>query len=192
MLTRIELEAKLGAKLDPDAVLVICHPVTMKEDTLEEAGEFFATLETLDRQILFLYPNADAGSRRLIQMTKKFVASRKRTKLFVNFEHTYLSLLADVAVLLGNSSSGIIESTSVGLPTLNIGIRQRGREHAANVLDVPADKTKILKAIRKAELPGFRNASPWLPNPYGDGHACQKILKVLTETPLDSRLLFKA
>jgi UDP-N-acetylglucosamine 2-epimerase len=80
----------------------------------------------------------------------------------------------------------------VRIPALNVGIRQRGREHAANVLDVPADRQAIAKAIRKAESPWFRQSIKRLVNPYGDGKASPAIVKVLTETPLGSRLLFKA
>jgi UDP-hydrolysing UDP-N-acetyl-D-glucosamine 2-epimerase len=193
LLTRTELQTTLGVKLVPDAVLAIYHPVTMKEDSLEEAAEIFAALQTLKRQILFIYPNADAGSRRLIKMTEEFVVAHGDAKLFVNLDHTtYLSLLGNVSLLVGNSSSGIIESTSVKVPALNIGIRQRGREHAANVLDVPAKKAAILKAIRKAESPAFRKSTGRLTNPYGKGEASATVVKVLTETSLDSRLLFKA
>ena len=193
LLTRAQLETKLRVALAPDAILAVYHPVTMKRDTLEEAGEIFAALQTLDRQILFIYPNADAGSRRLIEMSERFVAKCRKARLFVNFDHTtYLSLLRNVSLLVGNSSSGIIESTSVGQPALNIGIRQRGREHAANVLDVPAERGAILEEIRKAESPKFRKSVQRLRNPYGDGHASKTIVKVLTETAFDSRLLFKA
>jgi UDP-hydrolysing UDP-N-acetyl-D-glucosamine 2-epimerase len=123
LLTRAQLETKLGVVLARDAILAICHPVTMKQDTLEEVGAVFAALPDLDRQILFIYPNADAGSRRLIEMTERFVSHHRNARLFVNFDHTtYLSLLNNVSLLVGNSSSGIIESTSVGLPALNIGI----------------------------------------------------------------------
>jgi UDP-hydrolysing UDP-N-acetyl-D-glucosamine 2-epimerase len=193
LLMRAQLQTAIGAALAPDAILAIYHPVTMKDDSLEEAVEMFAALRTLERQILFIYPNADAGSRRLIKMTEQFVAAKGNARLYVNLDHTtYLSLLSNVSLLVGNSSSGIIESTSVGVPALNIGIRQRGREHAANVLDVPADRKAILKAIRKVESPAFRKAIQRLANPYGKGRACATIVKVLTETPLNSRLLFKA
>lgn len=101
-------------------------------------------------------------------------------------------LLRNVSLLVGNSSSGIIESTSVGQAALNIGIRQRGREHAGKVLDVPAERGAILEEVRKAESPKFRKSVQRLRNPYGDGHASETIVKVLTETPFDSRLLFKA
>jgi UDP-N-acetylglucosamine 2-epimerase (non-hydrolysing)/GDP/UDP-N,N'-diacetylbacillosamine 2-epimerase (hydrolysing) len=161
-------------------------------DTLAEAHEVFAALEQVGRQILFLYPNADAGSRRLIRMAEHFVANHPRAKLLVNFDHnTYLSLLRCVALLVGNSSSGIIESTSLGIPTLNIGVRQRGREHAANVLDVAADRRQIRAAIAQALSPKFRDSVQGLENPYGDGHAAQTIVEVLTRTPLGARLLFK-
>jgi UDP-hydrolysing UDP-N-acetyl-D-glucosamine 2-epimerase len=193
LLTGAQLQTKLGVKLKPDFILAIYHPVTMKDDSLEEAGELFAALQNMDRQILFIYPNADAGSHRLIAMTEKFVADHRDAEVFVNLDHTtYLSLLSQASLLVGNSSSGIIESTSVKTPALNIGIRQRGREHAANVLDVPADREAILKAIRNAKSPSFRKLIQQLTNPYGKGEASEAIVKVLTETPLGERLLFKA
>lgn len=191
--TKAQLEAKLGVPLQSDAILVIYHPVTMLDDSLHEAGELFAALKQTTRQLIFIYPNADAGSRRLVRLTEQFLSDRKNARLFVNFDHTtYLSLLRHVSVLVGNSSSGIIESTSLGIPALNIGIRQRGREHAGNVVDVPADRRAILAALEKVERSAFRKKIRYLRNPYGDGRACERIVKVLTQTPLDSRLLFKA
>jgi UDP-hydrolysing UDP-N-acetyl-D-glucosamine 2-epimerase len=193
LVTRAQLQTTLGVTLKPDFVLAIYHPVTMKEDSLEEAGELFAALRSMKRQILFIYPNADAGSRRLINLTEKFVADHRDAALFVNLDHTtYLSLLSRASLLIGNSSSGIIESTSVKVPALNIGIRQRGREHAANVLDVPADRKAILKAFRKVQSLAFVRSIERLANPYGKGAASATIVKVLTEVPLDERLLFKA
>ncbi len=191
--TKGQLEAKLGIPVEPGAILVIYHPVTMLRDSLQESGELFAALKQLRRQFIFIYPNADAGSRRLVRLTEEFVRKQNNARLFVNLDHTtYLSLLRHVSVLVGNSSSGIIEATSLGVPALNVGIRQRGREHAANVLDVPADREAIVAAIEKAESPAFRQNVRKLRNPYGDGRACERIVKVLTHTPLGSRLLFKA
>ena len=99
----------------------------------------FAALELLPEQILFCYPNADAGSRALIERTHAFL-SRRRGRLFVNLDSlTYWSLLRQVDLLLGNSSSGIMETPSFALPTVNIGLRQEGRERARNILDCPPD-----------------------------------------------------
>jgi UDP-N-acetylglucosamine 2-epimerase len=165
----------------------------MLQDSLYEVPELFAALRQCKRQMFFMYPNADAGSRRLIQLIENFVAARNNAHLFVNFDHTtYLSLLRNSAVLIGNSSSGIIESTSLGIPAINIGIRQRGREHAGNVIDVPAERKAILAALKQASDPTCRKKAGRLRNPYGDGRAGARIVSVLTQTPLNDRLLFKA
>jgi UDP-N-acetylglucosamine 2-epimerase (non-hydrolysing)/GDP/UDP-N,N'-diacetylbacillosamine 2-epimerase (hydrolysing) len=151
-----------------------------------------AALHGAEQQILFIYPNADAGSRKLIQLTERFIAGNPGSRLFVNLDHTtYLSLLKHVDLLMGNSSSGVIESTSLGIPTLNIGIRQKGREHAANVLDVAADRKEIRQAMQHALSPAFRKAAQNLENPYGDGHASKIITSILAKAPLGPKLLFK-
>ncbi len=192
LLTKPQVEKKLGITLRKKTILALYHPVTLMKDTVQEAEEMLAALRGSKQQILFIYPNADAGSRKLIQKMERFVAGTPGSKLFVNLDHTtYLSLLKNVDLLIGNSSSGIIESTSLGIPTLNIGIRQRGREHAANVLDVPAKRKEILKAMQHALTPHFRRSVKNLENPYGNGHASQKITSVLAKTPLGPKLLFK-
>jgi len=192
LLTQQQLEKKLGISLQSKVVLALYHPVTLMKDTVEEAAEILAALREIKEQILFIYPNADAGSHKLIQMTERFITSRPSSKLFVNLDHTtYLSLLTNVDALVGNSSSGIIESTSLGIPTLNVGLRQQGREHAANILDVPARKNKILAAVRRALSKDFKRKAQSLENPYGDGHASQRICEVLTKVPLGPSLIFK-
>jgi len=149
-LSKTEVEKKLNLKLTPETLLCIFHPVTLMKNTIEEADEVFAALEGIPEPLIFLYPNADAGSRELIARAEN-VSKRRRSRVLVNLEHrTYLSLLNNVGALVGNSSSGIIESTSLEVPAVNIGIRQRGREHAANVIDVPAERAAIQRAIRRA------------------------------------------
>jgi UDP-hydrolysing UDP-N-acetyl-D-glucosamine 2-epimerase len=192
LLTKPQIEKNLGIKLNKKTILALYHPVTLMKDTVAEAEEMFAALGGIENQILFIYPNADAGSRKLVQLTERFIAANPGSTLFVNLDHTtYLSLLKNVDLLMGNSSSGIIESTSLGIPALNIGIRQKGREHAANVLDVAADRKEIRQAMLRALSPGFRSSIQNLKNPYGDGHASQKIAAVLSKAPLGPELLFK-
>jgi UDP-N-acetylglucosamine 2-epimerase (non-hydrolysing)/GDP/UDP-N,N'-diacetylbacillosamine 2-epimerase (hydrolysing) len=193
LLSKTQIEKKLGISLNQKkTILALYHPVTLMKDTVHEATEMFAALEKTKEQVLFVYPNADAGSREIIHMTEQFISRKPDRKLFVNLDHTtYLSLLKNVDLLLGNSSSGVIETTSLGTPALNIGIRQKGREHAANVLDVPANRREIRKAIQKALSTDFKHSARGLENPYGDGHACQIITKCLTTTPLKN-LLFKS
>ncbi len=192
LLTKAQTEKNLGIRLRKDAVLCIYHPVTMFKNTVEEAEEVFAALDGIKRQVIFIYPNADAGCRKLILRAEEFVASHKSSRVFVNLDHrTYLSLLSHVGVLVGNSSSGIIESTSLEVPTVNVGIRQTGREHAANVIDVPAERGAIRAAIARALTPEFGRSIRGLESPYGDGGAAKIITDVLVKSPLGKKLLFK-
>jgi UDP-hydrolysing UDP-N-acetyl-D-glucosamine 2-epimerase len=191
--TRDQLETRLGIALKHPTVLVAYHPVTLARDTVREADSLFAALQTLSDQILFCYPNADAGSRNLIERARAFAASRgDDAHVFVNLDAlTYWSLLKQVDLLAGNSSSGIMESASFALPTVNIGVRQQGRERARNVLDAIADTSSILAAIAKAKSPEFRRSLHGMTNPYGEGVASEKIVEVLTSVPLSEELLIK-
>ena len=191
LLSKAEVEKELGLNIGLDTLLCIFHPVTLMKNTVEEADEVFAALKGLRNPVVFVYPNADAGSRELIGRAEKFAADHG-SRLLVNLDHrTYLSLLKNVGALVGNSSSGIIESTSLEVPVVNVGIRQRGREHAANVIDVPAEKLAIQRAIRKALSPEFRRSIRGLKSPYGEGNAAKIIMRVLTKAPLGENLLFK-
>jgi UDP-N-acetylglucosamine 2-epimerase (non-hydrolysing)/GDP/UDP-N,N'-diacetylbacillosamine 2-epimerase (hydrolysing) len=104
---------------------------------------------------------------------------------------TYWSLLRQVQLMVGNSSSGIMETASFHLPTVNIGLRQQGRERASNVLDAPADTGAILAAVGAARHPDFRASLHGMSNPYGDGVASEKIAEILTSAPLGQKLLMK-
>jgi UDP-N-acetylglucosamine 2-epimerase (non-hydrolysing)/GDP/UDP-N,N'-diacetylbacillosamine 2-epimerase (hydrolysing) len=157
-----------------------------------DADAVFAALAELPQQILFCYPNADAGSRALIGRIQAFCATNNQARLFINLPHmTYLSLLGEAALFIGNSSSGIMETPSFRLPTVNIGVRQRGRERAANVLDAPADTAEILRQVEWALAPEFVTSLTGMENPYGDGHAAERIADVLACAPLGSELLIK-
>lgn len=191
LLGKPELEKKLGFEVAADTVLCLYHPVTMKRNTVEEADEVFAAVSELGLPLIFVYPNADAGSRELIRRAEE-LAEKGSARVLVNLEHaTYLSLLKQVGVLVGNSSSGIIESTSLEVPVVNVGIRQRGREHAANVIDAPAEREAIKKAIRRALSAKFRNSIRGLESPYGDGNAATIVARSLMNAPLGDKLLFK-
>jgi UDP-N-acetylglucosamine 2-epimerase (non-hydrolysing)/GDP/UDP-N,N'-diacetylbacillosamine 2-epimerase (hydrolysing) len=190
--TREELESLLKIHLEKPAILVACHPVTIARDTVQEAAPLFEALASLPDQILFCYPNADAGSRDLISRARSFAASRKNSHVFVNLDVlTYWSLLHQVEVFLGNSSSGIMETPSLALPTVNVGLRQQGRERARNILDVTPDVQALLNALRTAKSPSFRESLRGMTNPYGDGFASEKIVQVLTTVPLSQELLMK-
>ena len=192
LLTREEVASQLQVDLSSPPLLVAYHPVTLAQDTTEEADAVFAALETVPEQILFCYPNADAGSRALIDRAKSFLASRGRGSIYINLDAvTYWSLLRQAGMLVGNSSSGIMETASFAVPTVNIGMRQQGRERARNVLDAAANKESIRKAMETARTAEFRTSLVGMANPYGEGHASEKIVEVLTTVPLTRELLVK-
>jgi UDP-N-acetylglucosamine 2-epimerase (non-hydrolysing)/GDP/UDP-N,N'-diacetylbacillosamine 2-epimerase (hydrolysing) len=173
-------------------MLAAWHPVTILKDTNAEADSFFEALAETAGQLIFVYPNSDAGSYALMERTKELAARRGNTRIFVNLDAvTYWSLLGQVDVMAGNSSSGIMEAASFALPVVNVGMRQQGRERAANVLDVLPDKAAIVNGLRRALIPGFRKDLRGMANPYGDGNAAKKIADVLATVNLDELLVKK-
>ena len=191
LLTRSALEERLGIRFTSPAILAAYHPVTILSDTTVEADAVFAALAQAPGQLLFVYPNADAGSRALIDRARALVGSRADTRLFVNLDPvTYWSLMGQVDAMVGNSSSGIMEAASFGLPVVDIGMRQQGRERGANVLTVRPVTDEIVRALSQALSADFRESLRGMSNPYGDGNAAETIKQVLTTVNLD-RLLVK-
>jgi UDP-N-acetylglucosamine 2-epimerase (non-hydrolysing)/GDP/UDP-N,N'-diacetylbacillosamine 2-epimerase (hydrolysing) len=192
LLDRPALETRLGVELTPHTLLAAWHPVTILRDTNAEADALFTALAQSPGQLLFVYPNADAGSYALIERTRALTETRGNTHIFVNLDAvTYWSLLGQVDAMVGNSSSGIMEAASFSLPVVNVGMRQQGRERARNVIDARAEPQAILAAIAQALSVEFRDGLRGMSNPYGDGTAAATIAHVLTTVPLES-LLIKA
>jgi UDP-hydrolysing UDP-N-acetyl-D-glucosamine 2-epimerase len=174
------------------SILVTYHPVTIARDTTREADALYAALEGLSGQLIFCYPNADAGSRRLVERAHDFAGQHGNAKVLVNLDPiSYWSLLRDAELLIGNSSSGIMEAASFAVPVVNVGIRQRGRERARNVLDAEPTEASISQEISIARSPQFRASLEGMENPYGDGHAAERITRVLATVPLNEDLLMK-
>lgn len=192
LLDRSMLEKHLSIDLSNASAIVAYHPVTLLEDTIAEADALFAALERIPQQLIFCYPNADAGSRALVERTRHFLTRRGNGRLFVNLPAvTYWSLLRQVQCMIGNSSSGIMETASFALPTVNIGLRQKGRERPKNVIDALPVKQNILAAIELAASQAFTDSLRGMNNPYGDGTATERILDVLTNLPERDVLLMK-
>jgi UDP-N-acetylglucosamine 2-epimerase (non-hydrolysing)/GDP/UDP-N,N'-diacetylbacillosamine 2-epimerase (hydrolysing) len=190
--SRKELESELGADLAVPPIVIAYHPTTLALDTTREADAVFTALARLPGPLLFCYPNADAGSHSLIDRTRSFLQAHPAARLFVNLNpHSYWSLLSYSAMLLGNSSSGVMEAASFGIPAVNIGIRQRGREHGPNVLNAEPTVEDILDKVRTAQDPAFRASLEGTQNPYGDGHSADRIVEVLATVPLGEELLIK-
>lgn len=192
LLTKPELEEALHIDLSRPTILIAYHPVTLLRDTLSEADALYAALEALDEQLIFCYPNADAGSRALIERAESFLQRRGSGHLFVNLPAiTYWSLLRHMQLMIGNSSSGIMETGSFALPTVNVGMRQQGRERAANILDALPETSSILSRIAEAKSEAFRQSLAGMMNPYGDGHAAERMIQVLSTLPPAETLLLK-
>jgi UDP-hydrolysing UDP-N-acetyl-D-glucosamine 2-epimerase len=162
------------------------------EHTEWHVGELLAALGTFERPITFTLPNADPCGRLILRRLKEFVQTHPKAHLVENMgTQRYFSLMALAAAMIGNSSSGIIEAPSFGLPVVNIGTRQQGRLRAANVIDVGYKREAIVQGIHAALKPQFRARLSGLANPYGDGHAAERIVARLKEVPLDHRLIRK-
>jgi UDP-hydrolysing UDP-N-acetyl-D-glucosamine 2-epimerase len=192
LLTRDQLETLLEVDLTIPSAVVAYHPVTLLGDTLSEVDSLFEALAALPLQLLFCYPNADAGSRSLIDRARSFLAARANGRIFVNLPAVhYWGLLRSVSLMIGNSSSGIMESASFALPTVNVGLRQKGRERARNILDADATAASILQKAQEAQSSAFKQSLVGMSNPYGDGHAAERILQVLTSLSNRDKLLMK-
>jgi UDP-hydrolysing UDP-N-acetyl-D-glucosamine 2-epimerase len=190
LLHRAALEAHLNLSFVQPSILVAWHPVTILRDTNAEADALFAALAAAAGQLIFVFPNSDAGSYALIARTRALAETRPDTHIFVNLDAvTYWSLLGQVDAMVGNSSSGIMEAASFALPVVNVGMRQQGRERARNVIDVSSDANAISAALRRAIGAEYRASLRGMTNPYGDGNAAKTIAHVLASTPIEDLLI---
>ena len=186
-----ELENSLGGmKVDRRTVIVTFHAATL--DPADPADRFAALLEALDRQedvnVIMTYPNNDRQGRRLIAMIGEYAAARRGRVLAVPTlgKRRYLSALRYAGAVVGNSSSGIIEVPSAGIPTVDIGIRQQGREASEAVIHCGDSADEISGAIRLALSPEGRERAARAANPYGGPDTLKKIIDALTLTPLEA------
>lgn len=180
-------------RLDPKEpyLLVVQHPVT--EEMSEAGDQMAATLEAvceLGLQTILIHPNSDAGRtgiRRAIETYRRPFIHVRRSVLRDHFA----GLMAAAAAMVGNSSAGILEAPSFGLPAVNIGRRQKGRMQGENVIDCEPQRAAIVAAIREAISPEFRKPLVSMTNPYGDGRSSARIVNILRTIPIDERLLVK-
>ncbi|MDB5599496.1 MAG: hypothetical protein JWN71_1540 [Xanthobacteraceae bacterium] len=177
--------------LEPRAVNVIVtfHPVTLADDSLSQLDELLAALAQLpDAAILFTGSNADPDGRRIDARVQQFVAGHPAARFVASLgAENYFAALTHMDVVVGNSSSGLYEAPSFGVPTVNIGDRQKGRLRAASVIDCPAERNAIGDAVQAALARGRRPTE----NPYGDGHASERIVTVLKSLADPRQVLVK-
>ncbi len=189
-LSREELCSDYGFDADRSLALLLFHPVL--QEAAEAGGQMDKVLQGLEGhglQVLCLMPNADAGAH-LIRSQVEVYQDRSGSDFQVRTHlsrNEFVSWLKHVDVMVGNSSSGIIEAATFGTPVINIGSRQQGRERSKNVYDVEVDAVAIKRAVQHA-LSETRESAE---NIYGDGKAGSRMLQLLLELPMDESILGK-
>lgn len=190
LLKKEELEQSLGFKFREKNLLITFHPVTL--DFQSAAEQFQELLEALDKLeievgLIFTKPNSDTDGRSIIKMMDDYAAKHNNAKVFTSLgQSRYLSTIACVDAVVGNSSSGLYEVPSFKKPTINIGDRQKGRLQAASVINCEPVSGIIKEAIREA----FEKDCSDTVNPYGDGNSSKRIVSVLKQV-LNPRSLLK-
>lgn len=197
LLTKKDLCVKYTISNKP-LILISYHPVTTEwldakkqMETVMNSAIEIANKESME--IIVIYPNIYPGGLKIINAIKKFARQNKNIQVFKNLPYLdYISLMANSSVLVGNTSSGIIEAPSLGIPYVCVGTRQQGRERANNVIETGYSKNEIMTAIKKALFDkNFLSTVKKNKSPYGEGRASQKIIKVLTKVKINKELLQK-
>lgn len=188
LLDQTGLESSLNIKLGQRNLLITFHPVTLEiTSAADQMAELLAALDELqDTQLIFTLPNADTEGRALIRMVEEFVAQHANAHAYTSLgQLRYLSCIAHVDGVVGNSSSGLIEVPCFRKGTINIGDRQRGRLRAASVIDCLPTRQSIGAALERLYSADFQASLRQVRNPYSEGGASDKIVEVIKNYPLD-------
>lgn len=190
LMSKDEIEKEIGFAIDNHTILVTYHPVTLGNRTAkEDIDDFIAALEKKKNlRIIFTMPNSDTGGQAIVEAINAFADKNpQRAKAFKSLGVLrYLSVMRQVAAVVGNSSSGLVEVPSFGIPTLNIGDRQKGRMAADSVFNCKTDKQAVLKGLDIVMSEEFRQKAAAIHNPYDKEGTAQAIFKVISTYPLDS------
>ncbi len=192
LLGRKEFEESIEFELGTPTFLVTYHPVTLENNSSK--NQCLALLKAMDdfpnAKIIFTMPNADTDGRVIINLIEEYV--RENPDRAISFKSLgqlrYLSALKHVDVVIGNSSSGLVEVPSFNIPTINIGDRQRGRVSGPTVISTDYEYTNISESIRTALSLKFRERIKEAKNPYDQGYSSSKILPTLKEYPIKNIL----
>lgn len=191
-----ELSDRTGILLEhgPPFLLVTHHPETRSDLTpAQQIAILLAALADSPYGMLFTLPNADAGGQAIATAIREFCQERPHAKLVDSLgSRIYFGAMRRAVAMVGNSSSGIIEAASFGLPVVNIGDRQKGRAHGGNVINAPLDVKQIRLSIERATAPEFRRNVSGVPNIYGDGKAAEKIVARLEQQVISASFKAKA
>ena len=183
MIDKKGLEKKFNIDFSKPVILIIQHPVTTESmDSKTQILNTISAVKDLGVQALIALPNNDAGSSEIIDEIQSSGLNWYPSLSTAEFVNIYRNIWA----IVGNSSSGIHESSTFGIPAVNIGTRQQGRERALNVLDVGYSKEEIKKGIQKSLFNiDYRDSVKGIDNPYGDGSSSKRIVTLLKTINLD-------
>lgn len=172
-------------------MLFVFHSVTEElADLPHYMSEVMKAISHFDHDIIVILNNSDAGSRVIRDVLMQYRTPNMH--LFPNLpREDYAGILRMADVVVGNSSSGIIEAPTFKIPAVNIGSRQAGRMRSTNVIDVGYEEHAIRDAIRETLTPTFRARTARCVNPYGDGNSAERIVQILRSVPIDDKLLIK-
>ena len=195
LMTKEELEKSIHFEIDENTVVVTYHPVTLENNTVEE--QFLNLLEVLDRnpkiRMIFTKANADTNGRIVNELIDKYAAQNsERACAFMSLgQKRYLSALKYCRIVIGNSSSGIIEAPSFGKPIINIGDRQKGRICADSVINCGYTQQEIQRAMETALTEEFENKARNCRNPYEKENTAANIISVIKDYLLNDKIKLK-
>lgn len=190
LLSKKEFENSINFKLNKYNILITFHPVTLEHNTSEiQMSNLLDALDELkETHFIFTKPNTDTFSSSIIELIDKFVSlNAHRAVSFMSLgQLRYFSALNYVDLVIGNSSSGIVEVPSFKIPTINIGDRQKGRIKADSVLDCEPNKNSIKITIERVLSPEFQKQLAIMKNPYDGGSTSEKILNIIKNLTFDT------
>lgn len=188
--SKTKLEQKIGVKLNGNELILLQHPVTTETElSKKQIHETLKAIAKLGLTTIAIAPNSDAGYKKIYEELYNFSKKHYFFHFFKNLKRSdFLGLLKYGGVLIGNSSSGMIESGYFGIPVINLGIRQDKRERGKNVIDVPNFNSNLIyKALKKT----INHKRYPLTSIYGKGNASKKIVHILEKISLDDKLIKK-
>lgn len=189
LMSKDEIEKEIGFRIDKKTILVTYHPVTLGNHSAEhDITEFMNALDQRpDVRVIFTMPNSDTGGQAIVDAINAFVANNPERSIAYKSLGVlrYLSVMKEVGAVVGNSSSGLVEVPSFGIPTLNIGDRQKGRLAAESVLNCETDCASILAGLDRVLSPEFLRIASHAHNPYDKEGTAQAIFEVISTCPIE-------
>lgn len=189
VLSKFDLEQKYKFSFLTKNLLITYHPDSINTElTLVQLEELLTAVEHLsDTYLIFTAPNVDQGGKEALEKIKTFVSNRKNSILVESLGfRDYISMARIVDAVVGNSSSGLLEVPSLGVGTINVGTRQKGRESASSVINCESKQESISAALTRLYSKEFQESLKFVVNPYGNGGASQKIFQVVRGISLES------